>query len=72
MFKDQLLGAVAVVSSGVIGALLVLLLNLDINIFASVGVVTTQTVCVANGALIGFMGQDFYKLMKLVQQKTPQ
>lgn len=70
MFKDQLIDALAVIGSGVAGLLLVWVLNLDINIFQNVGVQTTQAVCMVNGALIGFMGQDFYKLMKLIQRKT--
>ena len=67
----QRLDAVFLLLSGVFGGLIVWTLHFDVNIFKFLGVDTTTWISVVNGTLIGLMGQDFFKIMKLIQQKTP-
>ena len=69
--KKQRLDACWLVLSGVIMGLIVWILGLPINVFKVIGVETSTVVSVTNGVLLGLMGQDFFKIMKLVQQKTP-
>ncbi|MFQ5965041.1 MAG: hypothetical protein ACE5KZ_12255 [Candidatus Scalinduaceae bacterium] len=59
------------VLSGVAGGLIVWAIGLNINIFQPIGVGTTPWISTVNGVLIGLMGQDFYKIMKIIQRNTP-
>ncbi len=59
------------VLSGVAGGFIVWVIDFDINIFKSMGVETTTWVSIVNGVMIGLMGQDFYKIMKIIERKTP-
>jgi hypothetical protein len=69
--KKQPLDAFWLVLSAVVIGAIVGIFGLEINIFKGMGVETTTTVSVTNGVLLGLTGQDFYKIMKLIQKKTP-
>ena len=68
--KAQRLGAVWLLLSGVFGGLIVWALDFQLNIFIFMDVATTTRVSVVSGVLVGLMGQDVYKIMKLIQEKT--
>ena len=69
--KNQRLDAFWLLLSGLVMGSIAWILGLEINIFKGMGVETSTLVSVANGVLLGLMGQDFFKIMKYVQQKTP-
>jgi hypothetical protein len=69
--KNQRLDAFWLVLSGLVMGAIAWILGLEINIFKGMGVETSTLVSVANGVLLGLMGQDFFKIMKYVQMKTP-
>ncbi len=68
--KAQRLGAVWLLLSGVFGGLIVWALDFQVNIFSFMGVETTTRISIVSGVLVGLMGQDVYKIMKLIQEKT--
>ena len=68
--KAQRLSAVWLLLSGVFGGLIVWALDFQVNIFSFMGVVTTTRVSIVSGILVGLLGQDVYKIMKLIQEKT--
>ena len=68
--KAQRLGAVWLLLSGVFGGLIVWALDFQVNIFSFMGVETTTRISIVSGILVGLMGQDVYKIMKLIQEKT--
>jgi len=68
--KAQALDAAWLLLSGVFGGLIVWALDFKMNIFDFMGVVTTTRVSIVSGVLVGLLGQDVYKIMKLVQEKT--
>lgn len=45
-------------------------LDFQLNIFSFIGVETTTRISIVSGVLVGLMGQDVYKIMKLIQEKT--
>ncbi|MCK4795126.1 MAG: hypothetical protein KAV87_65960 [Desulfobacteraceae bacterium] len=68
--KAQRLGAIWLLLSGVFGGLIVWALDFQVNIFSFMGVETTTRISIVSGVLVGLMGQDVYKIMKLIQEKT--
>jgi len=68
--KAQRLSAVWLLLSGVFGGLIVWALDFQVNIFSFMGVETTTRISIVSGVLVGLMGQDVYKIMKLIQEKT--
>ncbi len=68
--KAQRLGAVWLLLSGVFGGIIVWALEFQVNIFSFMGVETTTRISIVSGVLVGLMGQDVYKIMKLIQEKT--
>lgn len=68
--KAQALDAVWLLLSGVFGGLIVWALDFQVNIFSFMGVETTTRISIVSGVLVGLMGQDVYKIMKLIQEKT--
>jgi len=68
--KAQRLGAVWLLLSGVFGGLIVWALDFQVNIFSFMGVETTTRISIVSSVLVGLMGQDVYKIMKLIQEKT--
>lgn len=68
--KAQALDAVWLLLSGVFGGLIVWALEFQVNIFSFMGVETTTRISIVSGVLVGLMGQDVYKIMKLIQEKT--
>jgi hypothetical protein len=68
--KAQRLDAVWLLLSGVFGGLIVWALDFQVNIFSFMGVDTTTRISIVSGVLVGLMGQDAYKIMKLIQEKT--
>lgn len=66
----QRLDAVWLLLSGVFGGLIVWALDFQVNIFSFMGVETTTRISIVSGVLVGLMGQDVYKIMKLIQEKT--
>ena len=67
----QRVDAVWLLLTGVAGGGMIYFSGVEINVFKFMGVNTTPGISVFNGVLIGLFGQDLYKVMKLVQQKTP-
>ena len=68
--KAQRLGAVWLLLSGVFGGVIVWALDFQLNIFSFMGVETTNRISIVSGVLVGLMGQDVFKIMKLIQEKT--
>lgn len=68
--KAQRLDAAWLLLSGVFGGLIVWALDFQVNIFSFLGVDTTTRISIVSGVLVGLMGQDAYKIMKLIQEKT--
>ncbi len=66
----QRLDAIWMLLSGVFGGVIVWALDFQVNIFTSLEVPTTTKVSVVSGVLIGLLGQDAYKIAKLIGEKT--
>ena len=66
----QRLDAVWLLLSGVFGGVIVWALDFQVNIFTFLEVPTTTKVSVVSGVLIGLLGQDAYKIAKLIGEKT--
>lgn len=66
----QRLDAIWMLLSGVFGGVIVWALDFQVNIFTFLEVPTTTKVSVVSGVLIGLLGQDAYKIAKLIGEKT--
>ena len=66
----QRLNAVWLLLSGVFGGVIVWAIDFQVNIFSYVGVEPSTKVSIVSGVLIGLMGQDAYKIAKLIGEKT--
>ncbi len=66
----QRLDAIWALLSGVFGGVIVWALDFQVNIFSYVGVEPSTKVSIVSGVLIGLLGQDAYKIAKLIAEKT--
>lgn len=76
IFKEKL-GGMWLILSGVFGVLIGWVLfdaGVEINIFKIISeeVRTTLSISMLSGGIIGLVGQDIYKIMKLIGEKTAQ